>query len=93
MTSPSWIAAGKLSKHKVRLPRSRPSFGGFRFGTGLASGVGATDESRWSDSALADLDRFVGQIVLQVLRASFQYRLAGDRLVMLRVFHGRETRE
>ena len=90
----------------------------------------------WSDSALADLDRFVEflnqehpslaprvaaeiiskaqvlsehprlgrpilgreeyrQIVLQVLRASyvFQYRLDGDRLVMLRVFHGRETRE
>jgi plasmid stabilization system protein ParE len=35
------------------------------------------------------------QIVLQVLRASyvFQYRLDGDRLMMLRVFHGRETRE
>jgi plasmid stabilization system protein ParE len=35
------------------------------------------------------------QIVLQVLRASyvFQYRYEGDRLVMLRVFHGRELRE
>jgi plasmid stabilization system protein ParE len=35
------------------------------------------------------------QIVLQVLRASyvFQYRFDGKRLVMLRVFHGREMRE
>ena len=35
------------------------------------------------------------QIVLQVLRAPyvFQYRYDGDRLVMLRVFHGRELRE
>jgi plasmid stabilization system protein ParE len=35
------------------------------------------------------------QIVLQVLNAAyvFQYRLERDRLVMLRVFHGRETRE
>jgi plasmid stabilization system protein ParE len=35
------------------------------------------------------------QIVLQVLHASyvFQYRYDGGRLVMLRVFHGRETRE
>ena len=35
------------------------------------------------------------QIVLQVLRASyvFQYRYDSHRIVMLRVFHGRETRE
>ena len=35
------------------------------------------------------------QIVLQVLNAAyvFQYRIERDRLVMLRVFHGRETRE
>lgn len=35
------------------------------------------------------------QIVLQVLRAAyvFQYRFDGKRLVMLRVFHGREARE
>jgi plasmid stabilization system protein ParE len=35
------------------------------------------------------------QIVLQILRASyvFQYRYDGERLVVLRVFHGRETRE
>jgi toxin ParE1/3/4 len=35
------------------------------------------------------------QIVLQVLGAAyvFQYRFDGRRLVMLRVFHGRETRE
>jgi len=35
------------------------------------------------------------QIVLQVLRASyvFQYRFDGARIVMLRVFHGRELRE
>jgi plasmid stabilization system protein ParE len=35
------------------------------------------------------------QIVLQVLGAAyvFQYRFDGQRLVMLRVFHGRETRE
>ena len=34
------------------------------------------------------------QIVLEVLRAKyvFRYRLAGDRIVMLRVFHGREKR-
>jgi plasmid stabilization system protein ParE len=33
--------------------------------------------------------------VLQILRASyvFQYRLDGDRLVMLRVFHGRPASE
>jgi plasmid stabilization system protein ParE len=35
------------------------------------------------------------QIVLQVLGAAyvFQYRFDGQRLVMLRVFHGREARE
>jgi plasmid stabilization system protein ParE len=35
------------------------------------------------------------QIVLQVLGAAyvFQYRFDGKRLVMLRVFHARETRE
>lgn len=34
------------------------------------------------------------QIVLQVLNAAyvFQYRFDGERLVMLRVFHGREER-
>lgn len=36
----------------------------------------------------------VRQLVLEVLRAKyiFQYRFAEDRLVMLRVFHGREWR-
>jgi addiction module RelE/StbE family toxin len=35
------------------------------------------------------------QIVMQVLNAGyvFQYRIDGDRLVMLRVFHGREARD
>jgi toxin ParE1/3/4 len=35
------------------------------------------------------------QIALQVLRAThvFQYRIDGERLVMLRVYHGRESRE
>ena len=35
------------------------------------------------------------QIALQVLRATsvFQYRIDGDRLVVLRVYHGRESRE
>lgn len=35
------------------------------------------------------------QIVLQVFRAAyvFQYRIDGERLVMLRVFHGREIRK
>lgn len=35
------------------------------------------------------------QIVLQILNTAyvFQYRYDGERLVMLRVFHGRETRE
>jgi toxin ParE1/3/4 len=34
------------------------------------------------------------QIVLEVLRAKyvFRYRVAADRIVMLRVFHGREKR-
>jgi toxin ParE1/3/4 len=34
------------------------------------------------------------QVVLQVLNAAyvFQYRYDGNRLVMLRVFHGREAR-
>ena len=34
------------------------------------------------------------QLVLEVLGAAyvFQYRYDGDRLVMLRVFHGRESR-
>ena len=34
------------------------------------------------------------QLVLEVLRAKyvFRYRIAGERLVMLRVFHGRERR-
>jgi toxin ParE1/3/4 len=35
------------------------------------------------------------QIILEVLNAAyaFQYRFDGKRLVMLRVFHGRETRQ
>jgi toxin ParE1/3/4 len=35
------------------------------------------------------------QLVLQILNATyvFQYRYDGDRLVILRVFHGREVRE
>ena len=35
------------------------------------------------------------QIILQVLNAAyvFQYRYDGKRLVMLRVFHGREARD
>jgi plasmid stabilization system protein ParE len=35
------------------------------------------------------------QVVLKVLNAAyvFQYRYDGQRLVMLRVFHGREARE
>ena len=35
------------------------------------------------------------QIVLQVLNAAyvFQYRYDGNRVVMLRVFHGRESRD
>jgi plasmid stabilization system protein ParE len=35
------------------------------------------------------------QVVLRVLNAAyvFQYRALDDRLVMLRVFHGRESRE
>jgi plasmid stabilization system protein ParE len=35
------------------------------------------------------------QIVLEVLRAKyvFRYRIVGDRIVMLRVFHGREKRQ
>lgn len=35
------------------------------------------------------------QIVLRVLNAAyvFQYRVERDRIVMLRVFHGRESRE
>ena len=35
------------------------------------------------------------QIVLQVLNAAyvFQYRVERGRLIMLRVFHGREARE
>jgi plasmid stabilization system protein ParE len=35
------------------------------------------------------------QIVIRVLNASYivQYRLTADRLVILRVFHGREARE
>lgn len=35
------------------------------------------------------------QLVLQVLNAAyvFQYRLDGERIVMLRVFHSRENRE
>jgi plasmid stabilization system protein ParE len=34
------------------------------------------------------------QIVLRVLKAKyvFRYRIDGDRIVMLRVFHGREAR-
>jgi plasmid stabilization system protein ParE len=35
------------------------------------------------------------QVVLRVLNAAyvFQYRVAGDRVVILRVFHGREARD
>jgi plasmid stabilization system protein ParE len=35
------------------------------------------------------------QLVLQVLNAPyvFQYRFDGERLVMLRIFHGREVRD
>jgi plasmid stabilization system protein ParE len=39
-------------------------------------------------------DAHYRQIVLEVLRAKyvFRYRLTRDRIVMLRVFHGREKR-
>ena len=42
---------------------------------------------------LGDDGRY-SQIVLEVLRAKyvFRYRIAADRLVMMRVFHGRERR-
>lgn len=35
------------------------------------------------------------QIVLEVLRTKyvFRYRIVGDRIAMMRVFHGREKRE
>jgi plasmid stabilization system protein ParE len=35
------------------------------------------------------------QVVLEVLRAQyvFRYRIAGDRIVMIRVWHGREKRD
>jgi len=35
------------------------------------------------------------QVILEVLRAKyiFRYRLAGDRIVMMRVWHGRELRD
>ena len=35
------------------------------------------------------------QIVLEVLRAKyvFRYRISGERIIMLRVFHGREDRD
>jgi toxin ParE1/3/4 len=35
------------------------------------------------------------QIILQIINAAyvFQYRVDGQRLVMLRVFHGREARD
>jgi len=35
------------------------------------------------------------QVVLEVLRAKyvFRYRISGDRIVMMRVWHGRELRE
>ena len=35
------------------------------------------------------------QLVLEVLRAKyvFRYRIEGERIVMLRVFHGREARD
>ena len=35
------------------------------------------------------------QVVLEVLRAKyvFRYRIAGERIVMMRVWHGREKRE
>ena len=43
--------------------------------------------------AIGDRDEY-RQIVLKVLSAAyvFQYRYDGQRLVMLRVFHGREAR-
>lgn len=43
---------------------------------------------------MTDLGEF-RQIVLQVLNAPyvFQYRYDGERLVVLRIFHGREYRE
>ena len=44
--------------------------------------------------AIAGRDEY-RQVVLRVLNAAyvFQYRYDGQRLVMLRVFHGRERRE
>lgn len=62
----------------------------------------------WTQDALAELDRFALFLkehfphladrvahVLQVLNAPyvFEYRFDGERVVMLRVFHGREKRD
>jgi plasmid stabilization system protein ParE len=43
---------------------------------------------------IADREEY-RQLVLQVLNAAyvFQYRYDGQRLVMLRIFHGREARD
>ena len=42
---------------------------------------------------LGDREEY-GQVILQIAGAAyiFQYRIEGERLVMLRVFHGRELR-
>jgi plasmid stabilization system protein ParE len=50
-------------------------------------------EHPYLGSPLADRPEY-RQLVMQVLRASyvFQYRVGGERVVMLRVFHSRENR-
>ena len=59
----------------------------------LVSKAQVRSELPRSGRALAGRQEY-RQVVLRVLNARyvFQYRYAGDRLVILRIFHGREAR-
>ena len=104
-TLQSLIAVGKRLRRKIQSRRMTMSFAGSRRGARRRSGAGAIVATEIIEkvrvlSEHLQLGRPIAgreeyrQIVLQVLGAAyvFQYRFDGQSLVMLRVYHARESR-
>jgi plasmid stabilization system protein ParE len=86
-------ALADLNRFVEFLNREHPSLAA-RVATEIISKVQVLAEHPKLGRPIAGREEY-RQIVLQVLRAAyvFQYRLDGERLVILRVYHARESRE